>query len=90
MIRPRKVFDLQGNQVGSTQNQVTITLAGAAVTEWAPGVGAGTYYVLDYNVGEVRFVNAAGAVITPTNGRRSWRATATRATCRSGIPTWGA
>ena len=69
VIRPRKVFDLQGNQVGSTQNPVTITLAGAAVTEWAPGVGAGTYFVLDYNVGEVRFVNAAGAVITPTNGQ---------------------
>ena len=69
VVRPRKVFDLQGNQVGSTQNPVTISLAGAAVMEWAPGVGAGTYYVLDYNVGEVRFVNAAGAVITPTNGQ---------------------
>lgn len=69
VIRPRKVFDLQGNQVGSTLNPVTITLAGTAVTEWAPGVSAGTYFVLDYNVGEVRFVNAAGALITPTNGQ---------------------
>lgn len=69
VIRPRKVFDLQGNQVGSTQNQVTVTLAGTPVTEWAPGVSAGTYFVLDYNIGEIRFVNAAGAVITPTNGQ---------------------
>ena len=69
VVRPRKVYDLQGNQVGATQNPVTITLAGGAVTEWSLGVGAGTYYVLDYNLGEIRFVNAAGALITPTNGQ---------------------
>lgn len=69
VVRPRKVFDLQGNQVGSTMNPITITLAGTAIAEWSAGVGAGTYYVLDYNIGEIRFVNAAGAVITPTNGQ---------------------
>lgn len=69
VVRPRKVFDLQGNQVGSTLNPVTVTLAGSGVTEWAPGVGAGTYWVMDYNLGEIRFVNASGAVITPTNGQ---------------------
>lgn len=69
VVRPRKIFDLQGNQVGNTLNPVAITLAGAAVTEWAPGVAAGTYYVLDYNLGEIRFVNASGAIITPTNGQ---------------------
>lgn len=69
VVRPRKVFDLQGTQVGSTLNPVTVTLAGSGVTEWAPGVGAGTYWVLDYNLGEIRFVNASGALITPANGQ---------------------
>lgn len=55
--------------MGATQNPIGFTLAGSAVTEWAPGVGAGTYFILDYNLAEVRFVNAAGATITPTNGQ---------------------
>jgi hypothetical protein len=69
VVRPRKVYDLQGNQVGAPQNPITVTLAGSAVTEWSLGVSAGTYFVLDYNLGEIRFVNAAGALITPTNSQ---------------------
>lgn len=67
VVRPRKVFDLQGNQVGSTVNPITITLNAVAITEWVAGVGAGTYWTMDYNLGELRFVNQAGTVIAPTN-----------------------
>lgn len=67
VVRPRKVYDLQGNQVGSTLNPITITLNAVAISEWAAGVSAGTYYILDYNLGEVRFVDQTGAIITPTN-----------------------
>lgn len=67
VARPRKVFDLQGNQVGSTLNPVVIKLNSVTIAEWAPGVSAGTYYTLDFNLGELRFVNEAGTVIAPTN-----------------------
>lgn len=67
VVRPRKVFDLQGNQVGNTLNPVVIKLNSVTIAEWAPGVSAGTYYTLDYNLGELRFVNETGTVIAPTN-----------------------
>lgn len=67
VVRPRKIYDLQGNQIGSTQNPVVVKLNGVTIVEWSAGVSAGTYYVMDYNLGEVRFVNELGAIITPTN-----------------------
>ena len=67
VVRPRKVYDLQGNQVGSTINPVVVKLNGTTINEWADGVSAGTYYVMDYNLGEVRFVTEAGEIITPPN-----------------------
>lgn len=69
VVKPRKIFDLQGNQVGSTVNPVTFTYNGAACYEY-DGTGtqsAGTYFVMDYTLGEVRFVTQAGAAVTPTN-----------------------
>ena len=67
VVRPRKVYDLQGNQIGSTVNPVVIKLNSVTIAEWAAGVSAGTYYTLDYNLGELRFVNETGTVIAPTN-----------------------
>lgn len=69
VVKPRKIFDLQGNQIGNTLNPVTFTYNGAACYEY-DGSGtqsAGTYFSLDYNLGEVRFVNQLGAIVTPTN-----------------------
>lgn len=63
VVRPKKVYDLQGNQVGSTLYPVTITLNAVAIAEWTPGVAAGTYYVMNYNLGEITFVNQTGAAI---------------------------
>lgn len=69
VVRPRKVFDLKGVQVGSTVNPITVTLGGTARAEYQAGVAlaAGTYYVLDHNMGEIRFVNELGALQTPAN-----------------------
>lgn len=69
VCRPRKVYDLQGTQVGSTVNPVTVTYSGSPISEY-DGTGtqsAGTYYVLNYNLGEIYFVNQAGAIQTPAN-----------------------
>jgi hypothetical protein len=67
VVRPRAVFDLKGAQIGNTVNPVTITLGGTPITEWRAGVASGTYWVMDYNLGELRIVNQAGTLQTPAN-----------------------
>lgn len=69
VVRPRKVFDLQGNQIGSTLYPVTVSLAGTARNEYdgTNTQASGTYYVMDYNLGEVQFVTELGAPVTPAN-----------------------
>ncbi len=70
VVRPRSVYDLQGNQVGSTVNPVTITFKGGAIPEY-DGTGtqaAGNYYTLDYNLGELRIVTELGALTVPLVG----------------------
>lgn len=69
VVRPRKIFDLQGNQVGSTVNPITVTLNSVVRAEYdgTNTQSAGTYYTMDYNLGEVRFVSELGASVTPTN-----------------------
>jgi hypothetical protein len=69
VVKPRNLYDLQGNQIGSTVNPVTMTYNAAACYEY-DGTGtqsAGTYFVMDYTLGEVRFVTQAGVSVTPTN-----------------------
>jgi len=76
VVRPRKIYDLQGNQVGSTVNPIVVTLNSVARNEY-DGTGtqaSGTYYTMDYNLGEIRFVSELGASVTPTNG---WALTVT-------------
>lgn len=73
VVRPRKVYDLKGNQVGSTANPITVTLNSVARTEFVvnadgSALAAGTYWVMDYNLGELRFVTEAGAPVVPTSG----------------------
>ena len=67
VVKPRKIFDLQGNQVGNTTNPVVVTYGGTAMDEYTGGQANGTYYVLDYQLGEIRFVNQTGAIQTPPN-----------------------
>lgn len=69
VVRPRKIYDLKGTQIGSTANPVVVTLNSVVRSEY-DGSGtqaAGTYYTLDYNLGELRFVSELGASVTPTN-----------------------
>lgn len=70
VVRPRRVFDLKGAQVGNTEFPITVTLNSVARSEYVAGVtlSAGLYWIMDYNLGEIRFVNEAGVLQTPTNG----------------------
>lgn len=69
VLRPKKVYDLQGNQVGSTLYAVTVKSNNVAITEYdGTGTqGAGMYYSIDYNLGEISFVSELGAAVAPTN-----------------------
>lgn len=72
VVRPRRVYDLQGTLVGAVQNPIVVTLNSVARTEYLPpadgsALAAGTYWVMDYNLGELRFVTEAGVSVTPTN-----------------------
>lgn len=69
VLRPKKIYDLQGNQVGSTLYPITVTVNGAAKTEY-DGTGtqaAGLYWSMDYNLGEITFVSELGVATAPTN-----------------------
>lgn len=70
VVRPRRVHDLQGTQVGNTANPVIVTYNGIARAEY-DGSGtqdAGIYFVLNYNLGEIHLVDESGAVLVPADG----------------------
>jgi hypothetical protein len=67
VVRPKKIYDLQGNQIGSTLYPIVVTVAAAAKTEY-DGTGtqaAGLYWTMDYNLGEIHFVDELGAPSAP-------------------------
>jgi len=69
IVRPKKIYDLQGVQVGSTLYAVTVTTNSVARSEY-DGTGtqaAGLYYTIDYNLGEITFVNELGVPTPPSN-----------------------
>ena len=69
VVRPKAIYDIQGSQVGSTLYGVTVKSNSVAITEW-DGTGTqapGLYYWLDYNQGEIHFVDKDGAASAPTN-----------------------
>lgn len=69
VVRPRKIYNLKGVQIGTTVNPIVVTYAAAAKGEYdgSNTQAAGTYYVLDYNRGEIYFVSELGALVTPPN-----------------------
>ncbi|MEY2634045.1 MAG: hypothetical protein RIR00_2699, partial [Pseudomonadota bacterium] len=69
VARPRRIYDLQGNQVGSTINPVTVTYNSVARSEYdgTNTQAAGTYYVMNYNLGEIYLVSELGVIVTPPN-----------------------
>lgn len=72
VVRPRKFYDIKGVQVGNTMNPLTVTLGGTVIQPYAmnadgSALAAGTYYLMDWNLGELRFVDQTGAIVTPAN-----------------------
>lgn len=72
VVRPRTQYDLQGNVAVATVNPITVTLGGVARSEYAlpadgSALAAGIYWIMDYNLGEIRFVDQTGAAHTPAN-----------------------
>lgn len=72
IVKPRKVYDLQGNQVGATLNPLTVSLGGTARAEYVlpadgSALAAGIYWIMDWNLGELRFVDQTGASHLPAN-----------------------
>lgn len=67
LCRPRKVFNLQGEQVGNTKNPITVIYNSIEISEYSTGVTleAGNYYVLDYDIGEIFIVNQDGVLQNP-------------------------
>ncbi|HLP97482.1 MAG TPA: phage protease [Sideroxyarcus sp.] len=68
VVRPKTVYDLQGNAVGSTLYPVVVKSNNVAITAY-DGTGTqtpGLYYTMDYNLGEVHFVDQTGAASAPT------------------------
>jgi hypothetical protein len=69
VVRPKLVYDLKGNQVGSTLYPITVKSNAVTRTEY-DGTGtqaSGLYWYMDYNLGEVHFVTELGAPSAPTN-----------------------
>jgi len=68
VVRPHQVKDLLGNNVGTAENPITVTLGGNALTEY-DGTGnqaAGTYYrVTNHNLGYIQTVTEAGVAVAP-------------------------
>jgi len=69
IVRPKKIYDMQGSQVGSTLYPVVVKSNAVTISEY-DGTGTqagGLYYSIDYNLGEVSFVSELGAAVAPTN-----------------------
>lgn len=69
VLKPKKVYDLQGSQVGSTLYGITVTVIAVAISEYdfTGTQSAGMYYYMDYNLGELHFVNQAGTATAVPN-----------------------
>ncbi len=69
VVRPRVIYDLQGVQVGSITNPITVSYNSIELSEYdhTGTQAAGTYFVLDCNMGEIYLVDESGAVQVPAN-----------------------
>lgn len=70
VVRPRAIFDLQGNIIGNVWHDVSVSYKGNTINPYDSSrtLAAGTYYRLDFNLGELRLVDEDGALLTPANG----------------------
>jgi len=69
IVRPRKYFNTKGVQQGSTLFPIVVSYNSVALSEY-DGTGtqaSGTYYSLNYNLGEISLVNQAGVLQAPAD-----------------------
>jgi len=69
VVHPKLIYDLQGTQVGSTLYGIVVKSNAVARTEY-DGTGTqvnGLYYTMDFNLGEIHFVDELGVPEAPTN-----------------------
>jgi hypothetical protein len=72
VVKQRKAYDLKGVQQGATLNPIAVSLNAVVRTEYLPpadgsALANGIYWVMDYNHGELSFVDQAGVAVVPTN-----------------------
>lgn len=68
IVRPKQVYDLQGNPVGSETHSIAVALNGVTINRYdGSGTQApGTYWrVVSYNLGYIQFVDETGAAVIP-------------------------
>lgn len=67
VVRPNTIRDMQGNQIGNTENPIVLTIDGDVIEPW-DGTGdqsSGTYYhLINLNLGHIQLVSEA-QVLTP-------------------------
>lgn len=73
VVKPRSVYNLKGVLQGAVVHPIVVNLGGSPKTEYiqpadGSALSAGQYWVMDYNLGEIQFVDQTGAAYTPTNG----------------------
>ena len=67
VVREKRVFDLQGNQIGEAMNPIKVTDAGNVLTAYdgSDQQAPGTYYaIVSYNLGYMVLVDEKGAIKT--------------------------
>lgn len=69
VVRPRTVYTLKGAKVGNTLNPIVVRDVAVVIAEYdgTDTQGAGLYYTMDYNLGEIHFVNQLGVPTAPAN-----------------------
>jgi hypothetical protein len=69
VVVPKKIFDLQGNQIGTTLYPIVITVAAVGKLEYngTNTQAAGLYWTMDYNLGEIHFVSELGVATAVAN-----------------------
>ena len=72
LVKPRKIYDLTGAQIGSTVHPITMTYDGTLRTEYdgTNTQGAGIYWkVTDWVLGQFQLVSELGVLVVPANGK---------------------
>lgn len=69
VVHPRTIYTLKGVKVGNTLNPIVVRDVAVVIAEYngTNTQAAGLYYTMDFNLGEIHFVNQLGAPTAPAN-----------------------